>query len=510
MRARALLLVVALLAAAAAACAGGSASGGKGSGDQAPAGATSRDELRIGVGEDIWPLTGRGPSSKAFAAGELSVNVFEPLVSLASDYTVRPGLAERWELAGPTTWRFHLRAGVTFHDGRPFGADDVVWSWSREFLPSAVTRSLASVTKVDDRTVDFNLSAPNLRLPEQLVHPEGPIVPRNGHSDSTPPVGTGPYQVVEYVPRQRVVVERYDGYWGEKAAVRRLTFRFMPDAADRVAALRKEEIDVAANVPGETVASLEGDRALHVVKAKPGATQLLSFNANGTAPFDITADKAVRQAVALALDRAAYVSEVLNGNGEPGRWQSPALVLGAAAALVSAPVLDLAQARSTLDAAGWRAGGDGVRTKAGRRLTLTLVGGPAVPEAGLRFVQSKVAAVGIEVAVKKAADTVTYEQYRDRGYDVDLTAPNQNDANPAFLQSLRAGGPPVDAVFTADSREAVQRLAAGITQTTVNEDYLVVPLASVSRIYAMRQGVDLRDPHPSAINQSWATLVAGA
>ena len=240
MRVRVLLLAVALLATA---CGGGGGS----SGSQAVV--PTPDHLRIAVGEDIWPLTGRGPSAKHFAAGELSVNVFEPLLALAPDYTVRPGLAERWELAGPTTWRFHLRAGVTFHDGRPFGADDVVWSWSREALPSSVTRLLTSVTKVDDRTVDFNLSAPNLRLPEQLVHPEGPIVPRGGHNDSTPPIGTGPYKVVEYVPRQRVVVERYDGYWGEKAAVRQLTFLFTPDAAQRVEALRKGDVDVAANVP---------------------------------------------------------------------------------------------------------------------------------------------------------------------------------------------------------------------------------------------------------------------
>ncbi len=509
MRARGLVLAVALLAAACGGGGGGNGDGGTGgtggAGDAAP---PSPGHLRVAVGEDIWPLTGRGPTAKHFAAGELKVNVFEPLVALGPDYTVRPGLAERWELVGPTTWRFHLRAGVTFHDGRPFGADDVVWSWSRELLPRAVTRSLSSVTKVDDRTVDFNLSAPNRRLPEQLVHPEGPIVPRDGHNDSTPPVGTGPYQVVEYVPRQRVVVERFDGYWGPKATVRRLTFLFTPEPAERVEALRKGEVDVATNVSRETVTALQADRALRVVKAPPGATQQLSFNAASQPPFEVTGDRSVRRAVALALDRAAYVSEVLDGNGEPGRWQSPPLVLGAAAALVAPPVHDPGQARAVLEEAGWQPGSDGIRTKSGRRLTLTLVGGPNVPETGLRFVQAKLAAVGIEVAVKKASDTVTYEQFRDRGYDLDLTMPNQNDANPAFLQS-RAAGPQVDAVFTAESREAVQRLAAEITQTNVNQEFSVVPLASVARVYAMRAGVDLRDPHPSAINQSWTGLAAG-
>ena len=114
-------MAVALVASA---CAGG----GGGGGDDDLAGPAAGGGLRVAVGEDIWPLTGRGPSSKAFAAGDVNVNVYEPLLQLAPDFTVRPGLAERWELVEPTTWRFSLRAGVRFHDGRPFGADDVVWS----------------------------------------------------------------------------------------------------------------------------------------------------------------------------------------------------------------------------------------------------------------------------------------------------------------------------------------------------------------------------------------------
>ena len=170
---------------------------------------------------------------------------------------------------------------------------------------------------------------------------------------------------------------------------------------------------------------------------------------------------------------------------------------------------DPALARTTLDEAGWGVGSDGVRTRGGRRLTLTLLGGPAVPEAGLRFVQSALAPLGMEVAVKKASDTVTYEQYRDKGYDVDLTMPNQNDANPAFLVTARATGPQTEAIATAENREVVQRVAAQITQTAVNQDFVAVPLAAISRTYVMRQGIDLREPHPSAINQSWATLTAG-
>ena len=492
-----------MLAGLAAACSGG---GGDGE-PSSSAGAARPGEVRIAVGEDIWPLTGQGPSSKHFAAGELNVGVYEALVSLAPDFTVRPGLAERWEPVGPTTWRFHLRPGVTFHDGRPFGADDVVWSWGREFLPRSVSGTLEKVVKVDDLTVDFVSTSPNLRLPEQLVHPEGPIVPKDSHNDSSPPIGTGPFKAVDYQPRRQVVVERFDGYWGAKARVERLTFRFMPDPDVRLEALREGTVDMVTGVPQEATASVEADRRHRVVRAPPGATQVLSFNAAG--PFG--SDRAVRQAVSLAVDRSRYVAEVLGGNGEPGRWTSPPAVLGAAASAVAPPVFDVARARQVLDDAGWRPGPDGTRVNGQRRLAMVLIGGPAVPEPGMRLVAAQLEDAGFEVTVKKAFDIRTSEQNRDRGYDVELAMPNQNDANPAFLLASRTA-PDADysaliaESTTATSREEVQRAAAAMTEIVVNREFSVIPLASVFRVYGMRTGVDLGEPHPSAINQTWVTL----
>lgn len=305
------------------------------------------------MGEDIWPLTGEGPTSRHFAAGELNAGVYEPLLSLAPDYTVRPGLAERWELIEPATWRFHLRPDVTFHDGRPFGADDVVWSWTgRDAMLRSVAATLDTVVKVDDLTVDFVSTEPNLRLPEQLVHPEGPIVPRDAHNDSTPPVGTGPFRVLDYQPRRQVVVERFERYWGPAARAQRLTFRFLPDPALRLEALRAGEVDVVAGLPREAAASVEVDPRFSVVRAAPGATHVLSFNPAG--PY--AADRAVREAVSLAIDRSRYVAEALGGNGEPGRWTAPPAVLGAEARSVAPSPFDPDRARRVLgEAAGNRA-----------------------------------------------------------------------------------------------------------------------------------------------------------
>lgn len=494
-----------VLACLLAACSGGGEAGGDRAAEPARPG-----EVRIGVGEDIWPLTGEGPSAKHFAAGELNVGVYEPLLSLTPDYTVRPGLAERWELVGPTTWRFHLRPGVRFHDGRPFGADDVVWSWSgRQFYPRVVSATLDRVVKVDDLTVDFVTASPNLRLPEQLVHPEGAIVPKDSHNDSTPPAGTGPFKVVDYRPRRQVVVERNDGYWGTaRARAERLTFRFMPDAEVRLEALRSGQVDMITGLPREAVGSVEAERRFTVVRAPPGATQILSFNAASS----IGAERAVREAVSLAIDRGRYVNEVLGGNGDVGRSLAPLDALGPAARSVEPLAFDPARARQLLDDAGWRPGPDGIRARGPRRLELALIGGPVAPEAGLRLVAALLRDVGIHASIKKAFDIRTAEENRQKGYDLELGQPNQNDANPASLLVSRTDvADPEYATLAAQAaaaagREEVQQVAVAMNRVLVQRNFFVLPLAGVFHLYAMVAGVELAESHPSAINQTWVSL----
>ncbi|MDP9071848.1 MAG: ABC transporter substrate-binding protein [Actinomycetota bacterium] len=526
------LAFLAILGVVAAACGGGDDDAER----ARPAGSPDADaEVRIAAPEDQWPENGAAAKATHFAYVH-NVNVYEPLVYLASDYTLKPGLAERWELVNDAkTWRFHLRRGVQFHDGRPFGADDVVWTWGVRQLEGKTLGTVAntlgpeSVRKVDDFTVDFTPTVANLRIPEQIVHPEGAIVPKGNHNDSTPPVGTGPFKVVSYTPKQTAVVERFDGYWGEKPKVKRMSIRFLPDPQTRVEALRSGQVDFVIDLPAETVESIENDERFRVVRSKPARNHLLYVNKS---QGRLTADKAVRQAVALALDRRAYVDVVFEGNAEPGRWMAPASVLGKSAELVSANPFDPQRARTLLDQAGWVPGPDGVRAKGGQRLTLKLLGTQETPESALLFLQSQLKDVGIDVAILKTPDVSTRTALYKKGtgdFDLDLEPPNQNDGNPAFLPVLRMysknpdtaqfapnappvtpSGPRFDAeaekALAATTRDEVQRSAAEMMKILSNEDFIVVPLAGVYRIYAMTRSVDLGDPHPSFTNQTWFSL----
>ena len=485
-------------------------------------------ELRIAAGEDTWPIQGDGAKSTTYSY-PINVNVYEPLIILGSDYSLQPGLAEKWELIQPNTWRFHIRKNVKFHNGHLLTADDVLWTWGVRQMEgktlSTVVNTLGpdSVKQIDEYTIDITPKTPNLRLPEQILHPEGAILQRGQQQDTTPPNGTGPFKVVEYVKADHVTVERNEEYWGTKPKVKKITFRFLPDTQTRIQALRAGEVDLIMDVPPDATRSLESAN-YKVVRSKPGRNQLIYLYRNGAAPHDITKDVVVRQALSLAVDRKAYVTTSFDDNGEPGRAMAPLAVLGKAADIVPVPVYDPAKAKQLLDSAGWTVGADGIRAKAGRRLSLELIATPDTSSTSLELLQSQYKAVGVDIVIKKAADTATRNQYYNQNqFDLDLEPPNQNDGNPAFLPVLRmysknsgterfAPGGAFDdwAVksLAATTVEAAQEASAQMMKILQAEDFTVIPLAGLYRVYAMRKGVDLGDPHPSQTSQLWVSLSA--
>ena len=516
---RPVLLALALVGAiAASACSGGGSSGGR---------EGANGTVRVTAGQDPWPAEGVGPRSTTFVY-PLNLNVYETLVVLTPDLAPAPGLAERWELVdSDRTWRFHLRRDVVFHDGRPFTAEDVVWTWNRQQEARKVTTVLDtlapdSVRKVDDLTVDFTPAVTNMRLPEQLAHPQAAVLPQGNHFDSSPPVGTGPFRVVGYRPNTSATFERFDRYWGTKAGVQQVELTFVPDAGQRARALRDGETDLVVDPPSDAVRSLAADEDIKVLRSAPGRTHVVYVNKTGRPPFDLGADPTVRRAVSLAIDRAAYVSAVLQGDGQPGRWMVPREVLGRADDLVRPVAADPAQARKLLDEAGWVPGADGVRMRGDRRLSLTLIGWADVPPAAFEFVKARLGEVGISVTTSIAPDQATFRGlYRDTEFDLDIELPSQNDANPGFLPVLRmysrnpgadrfAPGAELDAkaeaVARAKTRDEAQRLSAEMIDLLTARENIVIPLATAPRVYAMVNGVDLREPHPSLANQNWAGL----
>ncbi len=486
-------------------------------------------ELIVGAGQDGYRAD--PPERANIGMYPVNTNIFESLVRLTPDYQVEPLLAESWEFVEPNTWRFKLRQGVTFHDGTPFTAEAVRWSMGRIAASGGGVLGVDenSTKVVDDFTVEITPTRPNRRLPQQLNHPNNSIVAPNSDPAQTR-IGTGPFREVEYVKEDRYVVEAFDGYWGEKSKLSRITFRFIPDATTRVLALQSGEVDLIYEVPRESAQDLSSGGDLSLATSKVGAYEALYVNIHGAAPYDLGQDRAVREALTYAIDKDAIVSGVWQGNAEVSNTMIPPAILGAAAGTITGTTFDPDKARQVLDAAGWAPGGDGIREKAGRRLKLTMIVG--YPNAEIHkpmpeFVQAQLADIGVEIEIVQTPDTATYEERLNTGEgDLWAEAGSQNDGNPCFLPDLlfyspEPGGDPestaygrafapgaafdahIDECRSAVSTEEVQEAAASAMKVLIDEEFVVIPLAGTYRLFGVSAKVEGFEAHPSGVNQRW-------
>ena len=250
--------------------------------------------------------------------------------------TLRPGLAESWEQdADKKTWTFHLRQGVSFHDGTPFDADAVIWNLDRyfnkaspqyELAGAGITRSrvpiMGSYKKVDDRTVTITTTAPASYFPYMMVYvlfTAPASFAKAGHDwakvATLPAAGTGPFKITRVVPRESVEMARWDGYWdhAKLAKVDRLRLQPIPDANSRLAALRSGQVDWIEVPPADGIPSLKAAGFTITTGSYPHVWPYFYDIGATDSPFK---DVRVRQALNYCVDRAGIVA-LLNGTAEP-------------------------------------------------------------------------------------------------------------------------------------------------------------------------------------------------
>ena len=242
------------------------------------AGAAAAQRTDVVVGMQLEPPN-LDPTAGAAAAIDEVVyaNVFEGLTRYADDGSIRPALAESWEIAPDgLSWVFHLRPGVTFHDGIPFTAEDVVFSFDRAMAEGSTNAQkqlfagINEVTAIDDVTVEIGVDQPKGSLLTNLAWGDAVIVsPASADSNATKPVGTGPFKFSQWVQGDRVELVRNPDYWGEPAKLDKVTFKFISDPTAAFSAMMAGDIDAFPNypAPGEPRAvrgrpALPGDRRL--------------------------------------------------------------------------------------------------------------------------------------------------------------------------------------------------------------------------------------------------------
>jgi len=268
-------------------------------------------------------------------------NVFEALVGLDDELQTVPGLAERWEVVDDTTWRFHLRPGVTFHDGSALDAADIVASFAR--IPLAAgpdgglttyVRRIVEIVPVDDLTVDVRTNGAAATLPLDLtrlfVIPSevAADTPTSAFNAGEAAIGTGPFRLVSFTPRQEMVLEPYPDHWSASSGFERVTFEEISNDSARVAALLSDRVDFIDYVPAADIARIEasGDYTLHETTGififklfVDHREETPMVTAKDGSPLDENPFRnlKVRQALSLAINREGIAERIMEGRGTP-------------------------------------------------------------------------------------------------------------------------------------------------------------------------------------------------
>jgi peptide/nickel transport system substrate-binding protein len=305
-------------------------------------------------------------------------NVYEGLVRRNKQMKIEGALAQSWEPIGASGWRFHLRKGVTFHDGSKFNADDVLFSYERASSKDADVRSwfapVSRVKVVDEFTVDFLTKAPNPLFPDSIANfmimdkewasankTERPS--RESETFATLNAnGTGAFKVVAREPGVRTVLEPFSGWWDSaNHNVTRAVFTPIANASTAVAALLSGEIDVINPVPLQDVPRLKSTPGIKVHEgiearvimlgfAHEAATLKYSDETKDKNPF---ADKRVRRAVYQAVDVKALVAKIMRGNAAPASLLVSPAMHGYSTSLAARHAFDPEAAKALLAQAGY-------------------------------------------------------------------------------------------------------------------------------------------------------------
>jgi peptide/nickel transport system substrate-binding protein len=287
----------------------------------AAAGKAPTGTLTIAQGVDIESLDPYVTTSGASKG--IMWTIFDRLVIKDIDFQTQPGLATSWKTLDPNTWELKLRQGVKFHNGEPFDANSVKFSFAR-FVDPAIKNGYASNLKpvtgveiVDDYTVHVKTSAPFGDFIETLTGYVEMLPPKAAANTTeflkTLP-GTGPYKFVSWNANDKFVVEAAGPHWNGEPRIKQVTFRPIPDGTARINELKSGGVDLITNVPALQVNSIKNEPGITISRAINSSSIVLIPSFLTT---DVFKKKEVRQAMNYAIDKDALIKVVLQGEAVP-------------------------------------------------------------------------------------------------------------------------------------------------------------------------------------------------
>ena len=371
------------------------------------------------------------------SAGFAIYMMADTLVSMDWDqHTIKPGLAESWTVSPDgKLYTFKLRHGVTFCDGRPMTAKDVIYSINRWIDPATRSPSkwragpIKELRAPDDYTLEYELKEPFSELLTQLTMyfasiVDQPTVEKLGANFGVQGFNaTGPYCWSSWTPRQEMVLTKHAGYnWGPpiyknpSPQLDRVIFRVIPEANTRLAAIQTGQADVTQDIPPF---ALEGLRHIPTVKLAQQPVYFWDNFMGFKIDKPVVSDPVIRKAVNMAVDRAPIAHAVFFGAGEPAdALLNPKTTDFDPATTKLQPSLDPDGARKMLDDAGWKLGSDGIRVKDGVKASFTVYGIQTTLNNGMmQAVQADLHRIGIDMHIQLWDATVAWGKLATQDFD---------------------------------------------------------------------------------------------
>ena len=491
--------------------------------------------LRWAAQNDILTLDPQSQNHATTIA--IHQHTYEGLTRYSKDFKVEPALAVSWKEISPTQVRFDLRKNVKFHDGSPFGADDVIFSFQRIKQPQGTMQvyvtGVTEVRKVDEHTVDFMLEGPVPLLLRNLINfrimskawseknrsqnvqdyakKEESFASRNTN-------GTGAFMIKTWEPDKRVVFEANKAWWDKpEGNVTEMVYTPIKSDATRVSALLAGDVDLVTDLPVQDVERLRKDPKLRVMDGTEARTIFLAMdqhneelkysNVKGRNPFK---DLRVRKALNIAIDREAIKRVTMRGLSIPAGIMVPPGVQGWSKDIDTAEKYDLAGAKKLLAEAGYPNGFE---------FTLDC---PINRYVNDEKICQAIVGMWAKAGINAKLNTMPFATYIPKLLNLDTSAYMLGwgvatlDAN-FTLQSLlhtkttgadgsfnngRVSDPKLDSIidtlkFANEAQGRSALLREGLVRT--RDQYYYVPLHHQMRPWAMKKGVspsyDLLDAH---------------
>jgi len=278
-----------------------------------------KDTLVIAQGVDATTLDPQNHNDTP--THNICLNINETLLQGSQDFKTEPLLATSYQLVNDTTWEFHLRKGVKFHNGEEFNAASVKFTLERladprNKLKQTNLQVIDRVEILDDYRVRIITKEPFALFKKVLCVLGGMLPPKYFQEKGAAhfalnPVGTGPYKFVRWVKDDYLLLEANEQYWRGAPKIKKVIFRPIPESTTRVAGLQTQELDIIVNIPPHLMALMDWKGRSSVSKVPSVRTLYMAFDTTKGGPV---ADKRVRQAIAQAVNMESILKKILSGN----------------------------------------------------------------------------------------------------------------------------------------------------------------------------------------------------